>query len=58
MTTILEEDLLSALVELYETSKNMTSGNLPTGTELERYHQALAWSERVIKLAESGKRSA
>ena len=52
--TLIEYDLLSALKELYESSMEMTNGRLPSANDLERYYQALAWSERVIKLAEAG----
>jgi len=53
--SLVEEDLLAALKELREASLAMTSGKLPTSYELERYHQAIAWSERVIELAEKTK---
>ena len=50
--TLIEDDLLSALKELLETSQAMTSGRLPSAFELERYLRALEWSKRVISLAE------
>jgi len=50
--TLIETDLLSALKELHEASKAMTSGHVPSGDDVERYSRALAWSERVIKSAE------
>jgi hypothetical protein len=50
--TLMEDDLLSALKELLEASQAMTSGRLPTGDEMQRYHQAVEWAERVIKLME------
>lgn len=53
--SLLENDLLAALKELHEASLAMTSGRLPTSHELERYHRAIAWSERVIELAEKTK---
>ncbi len=53
--SLLENDLLAALKELHEASLAMTSGRLPTAHELERYHRAIAWSERVITLAEKTK---
>ena len=53
--SLIEDDLLAALRELREASLAMTSGKLPTSYELERYHQAIAWSERVIELAEKTK---
>ncbi len=52
--SLIEYDLLVALKELHEASLAMTSG-LPTSHELERYHRAIAWSERVIELAEKTK---
>ena len=53
--SLIENDLLAALKELREASLAMTSGRLPTSHELERYHRAIAWSERVITLAEKTK---
>ena len=53
--TLIEQDLLAALKELQEASLAMTSGKLPSAQELERYHQAIAWSKRVITLAERDK---
>lgn len=52
--TLMEHDLFAALKELYETSKTMTGGQSPVAEDLERYRQALVWSERVIKLAGGG----
>jgi len=53
--SLIEEDLLASLKELREAALAMTSGRLPTSHEMERYHQAIAWSERVIELAEKTK---
>ncbi len=53
--SLIEHDLLAALKESHEASLAMTSGRLPTSNELERYHRAIAWSERVIELAEKTK---
>jgi hypothetical protein len=53
--TLIESDLLAALKELHEASQAMTSGKLPSATELERYHRAIEWSKRVIALAERDK---
>lgn len=50
--TMLEDDLLSALKELHEASLAMTSGKLPSGSDMERYSRAIEWSKRVIELAE------
>ena len=51
--TLIEDDLLSALKELCEASKVMTSGQVSSADDMQRYYQALAWAERVIKSAES-----
>lgn len=48
--TLIEEDLYAALRELYESSKTMTSGGRTTGEEMNRYYQALACAERLIRL--------
>jgi len=53
--TLIENDLLAALKELHETSKIMTSGQRHSADDMERYQRALAWAERVIKLAGEGK---
>lgn len=50
--TMMVDDLLSALKALYEASMTMTTGRLPSATDLERYNQAIEWSNRVITLAE------
>ena len=50
MRTMSEEDLLSALPELYESSLAMTSGSLYSAAEMERYQLALSWAERLIRL--------
>ncbi len=50
--TMLEEDLFAALKELYESSRTMTNGTRISSEEMTRYYQALAWSERVLALAE------
>lgn len=42
------EDLLAALQELLEASSVMTSGQLPSATELERYHHAREWAQRLL----------
>lgn len=49
---LIENDLLAALKELRETSLIMTSGQLRSATEMERYYKALEWAKRVIALAE------
>jgi hypothetical protein len=50
--TLIEDDLLAALKELYEASQAMTNGSLPSATALQRYNRAIEWSKRVIELAE------
>jgi hypothetical protein len=50
--TMIEDDLLTALKELREASLAMTSGRLPSASDMERYNRALEWSNRVIALAE------
>lgn len=50
--TQIEDDLLTVLKELQESSLAMTSGKLPSAQDFERYYQAIEWSNRVITLAE------
>ena len=50
--TLIEDDLLTALKELHEASLTMTSGKLPSASDMERYNRAIEWSKRVIALAE------
>jgi len=50
--TMLEEDLLSVLKELHETSLVMTCGALPSAHDMERFQRAIAWSRRVLERAE------
>jgi len=45
---MVNEDLFSALQELLEASNVMTSGRLPTESELERYQRARDWARRLI----------
>ena len=42
------EDLLAALQELLEASSAMTSGQLPTASQLERYQRAREWAKRLL----------
>lgn len=42
------EDLLAALRELLEASSVLTSGQLPSEKELERYMRARDWASRLI----------
>jgi hypothetical protein len=48
--SLLEDNLIAALKELYETSKSMTSGRF-SADDMERYRKALIWAERVLKSA-------
>lgn len=50
--TLMEDDLLSSLKELQEAALAMTSGQLPSADDMERFQRAIAWSKRVIALAE------
>ena len=49
------EDLLAALQELLEASSAMTSGQLPSATQLERYHRAREWAQRLLDREEKVK---
>jgi hypothetical protein len=50
--TMLEDDLLTVLKELQEAALVMTSGQLPSADDMERFNRAIEWSKRVIALAE------
>jgi hypothetical protein len=50
--TLIENDLLAALKERQEAALAITDGKLYSATDLERFHQAIEWSKRVISLAE------
>jgi len=50
--TMMEDDLLTVLKALQEASLVMTSGQLPSADDMQRYQQAIEWSKRVISLAE------
>jgi hypothetical protein len=50
--TASEEDLLSALKELYESSKAINCGSVPSADDMQRYQNACVWSDRLIKLHE------
>ena len=49
------EELLASLQELLEASSTMTSGQLPSATQLERYHRAREWAQRLINREEKVK---
>jgi predicted metal-dependent hydrolase len=49
------EDLLASLQELLEASSAMTSGQLPTASQLERYQRAREWAQRLIDREEKAK---
>ena len=51
------EDLLAALQELLEASAAMTSGQLPTSSQLERYQRACEWAQRLLDREEKAKKS-
>ena len=53
--TLIEDDLLAALKELQDASLAMTTGRLPSASDLERYQRAIEWSKRVIARAERDK---
>ena len=40
--TLIEDDLLTALKELLEASLSMTSGKLPSASDMERYNRSLS----------------
>jgi len=50
--TLIEDDLLAALIELRDASRTMTTGKLHSASDLERFQRAIEWSNRVIVLAE------
>ena len=50
-----KEDLLAALQELLEASSTMTSGQLPTASQLERYERAKEWAQRLLDREEKAK---
>lgn len=45
---MVNEDLLAALQELLEASSVLTSGQVPTEIEIERYMRAQDWARRLI----------
>lgn len=48
VSVMFNEDLLAALQELLEASSAMTSGQLPSASQLERYHRAREWAQRLL----------
>ena len=50
-----KEDLLASLQELLEASSVMTSGQLPTASQLERYERAKEWAQRLLDREEKEK---
>lgn len=50
--TMMEDELLTVLKELQEAAQIMTSGQLPSADDMERYARAIQWSKRVVALAE------
>lgn len=51
------EDLLAALQELLDASSAMTSGQLPSASQLERYQRAREWAQRLLDREEKAKKS-
>ena len=51
------EDLLASLQELLEASSAMTSGQLPSASQLERYQGAKEWAQRLLDREEKVKNS-
>ena len=51
------EDFLAALQELLEASGAMTSGQLPSATQLERYQRAREWAQRLLDREEKARKS-
>ena len=51
------EDLLAALQELLDASGAMTSGQLPSATQLERYQRAREWAQRLLDREEKANMS-
>ena len=54
--TMEELDLLEAIRELRTASADMTSGQLPSADQMERYQRALDWADKVIERAERARR--
>ena len=57
VSVMFNEDLLAALQELLEASSAMTSGQLPTASQLERYQRAREWAKRLLDRDEKAKNS-
>lgn len=51
------EDLLAALQELLDASSAMTSGQLPSASQWERYQRAREWAQRLLDREEKAKSS-
>jgi tRNA A37 threonylcarbamoyladenosine synthetase subunit TsaC/SUA5/YrdC len=48
VSVMCNEDLLAALQELLAASSAMTSGQLPSASQLERYQRAREWAQRLL----------
>jgi hypothetical protein len=48
VSVMFNEDLLAALQELLDASSAMTSGQLPSASQLERYQRAREWAQRLL----------
>jgi predicted metal-dependent hydrolase len=57
VSVMCNEDLLAALQELLEASSAMTSGQLPTASQLERYQRVREWAQRLLDREEKAKKS-
>ena len=55
VSVMFNEDLLAALQELLDASSAMTSGQLPSATQLERYNRAREWAQRLLDREEKVK---
>lgn len=57
VSVMFSEDLLAALQELLEASSAMTSGQLPSAAQMERYQRAREWAQRLLDREEKIKKS-
>jgi ribonuclease HI len=57
VSVMCNEDLLAALQELLEASSAVTSGQLPTASQMERYQRAREWAKRLLDREEKAKKS-
>ena len=57
VSVMFNEDLLAALQELLDASSAMTSGQLPSASQLERYQRAREWAQRLLERDAKAKNS-